>query len=79
MEKNRETVREEYHKSLAAIFGVPDYSVWENADDRQRQKIIARARKIRKIKPVPASNITHSGNPYIMLGRKINAKGKTVK
>lgn len=76
MEKDRNAVRTKYHKSLAALFCVEDYGVLENASDQEKKEIIARARKTRKIKRVAAPNLTHSGNAYIMLGRKINNKGK---
>lgn len=79
MKKDRETVRMKYRKGLASLFCVADYSILENASDKERQEIIAHARKVRKIKPVSAPNLTHSGNPYIMLGRKIDTKGKTIK
>lgn len=79
MEKDRKTVLVKYRNGLASLFCVADYSILENASDKEKQKIIAHARKVRKIKSVSAPNLTHSGNPYIMLGRKINTKGKRVK
>ena len=79
MTKDRKAVRARYCKGLASLFCVEDYSVLENASEKEKREIIAHARKVRKIKPVSAPNLTHSGNPYIMLGRKINNKGKPIK
>lgn len=79
MEKDRDAARTKYRANLAWLFCVDDYSVLESANDKERKEIIARARKMRKIKSGPASSPAHGGNPYVMLGRKINNKGKIVK
>lgn len=79
MEKNLEAVRLEYRKNLAWFFCMDDYSVLEKASDEEKRRIVAHARKVRKIKSIPAPGPAHGGNPYIMLQRKINNKGKIIK
>lgn len=79
MENDRDTVRRKYRENLAWLFCVTDYGVLEKASDKEKKEIIAHARKVRKFMSRPACNPAHGGNPYIMLGRKINNKGKVVK
>lgn len=78
MEKDHNEARARHRKNLASIFGVEDYSVLEQASGKEKREIIARARRTNRIKRVVVPNFTHSGNPYIMLNRKMNNKGKPV-
>lgn len=79
MKKDLEAVRSEYRKNLAWFFCMDDYSALERTSDEEKKQIVAHARKVRKIKSVVAPDPAHGGNPYIMLQRKINSKGKNVK
>lgn len=79
MVKNSRETRSKYHENLAWLFGVEDYSVLEKAGAEERKAIIAHARKVRKFKSAPPPNSPYGGNTYVMLGRKINNKGKIIK
>lgn len=64
--------------NLAKLLRVESYSVLVNASDEESKSIVRRAQKTRKkARRIPV--IYSSGNPYVMLGRKINSKGKYVK
>ena len=45
----------------------------------EEKVIVARASKKMKIKKLKTPNYLSSGSPYVMLGLKINTKGKHVK
>ena len=79
MMQNSKEVRSKYHENLARLFGVEDYSVLEKASTKEKKAIIAHARKVHKFKSYLAPDSRYGGNPYVMLGRKINNKGKIIK
>jgi hypothetical protein len=67
------------HKNIAKKLGVSDYSELVNAGVEREREIVSSASKKLNIKKISANNYPSSGNPYVMLGLKVNSKGKHVK
>ncbi len=66
-------------KNVAKALGVNNFIEIVKANEEQRDLIISSAQKRLKLKcNIKLRNLS-SGNPYIMLGRKVNSKGKLVK
>ena len=66
-------------KNIAKAMGVNNYSELVTADDAKTERLIKGAQEKIKFNSPSIPNMNPSGNPYIMLGRKVNSKGKYVK
>lgn len=66
-------------KNVAKALGVKNLIEIVQASEEQRDFIISSAQKNLKLKCNIKRRNLSSGNPYIMLGRKVNSKGKLVK
>lgn len=66
--------------NIAKAMFVESYSVLTHASEDERKKIIKSASKhTRKWSHrLPHVSLPWAGNPYVMLGRKINSKGKII-
>lgn len=74
--------REIYNKTkenVAKALGVSSFAVATKVSGRSRDTMITNAKKELKIKCYTKTKDLPSGNPYIMLGRKVNTKGKIAK
>jgi hypothetical protein len=67
------------HKNIARTLGISDYSELVNAGVEKEKEMVKSASKKLSIKKLHVSNYSSSGNPYVMLGLKVNTKGKRVK
>ena len=72
-------VKEMTKKNIAKRLGVSNYADLVKAGVEEEKVIVARASKKMKIKKLKTPNYLSSGSPYVMLGLKINTKGKHVK
>ena len=66
-------------KNIAKAMGVDNYSELVTADDAKTECLIKGAQEKIKFSSPSIPNMNPSGNLYIMLGRKVNSKGKYVK
>lgn len=71
--------REKARKNIARMLGVGDYSTLICATQHESDRIVAEAKSLRKRKAHPAPVALSSGNPYVMLNRFMNRKGKAIK
>lgn len=74
--------REIYNKTkenVAKALGVSSFTDATKVSGRSRDVMVANARNGLKIKCHTTIRDLSSGNPYIMLGRKVNSEGKRVK
>lgn len=65
--------------NVARELGVASFEGAVRLSDDGRAAMIKNARKAMKIKCHSDVRDMPSGNPYVMLGRKVNAEGKRVK
>ena len=72
-------VRLKARANIARTMQVDSYDVLVAADDKVSRDIIARARKTQKMRKHSTPRFFYSGSPYIILGRKVNSKGKIVR
>ena len=73
------TIKEMTKKNIAKRLGVSNYADLVKAGVEEEKVIVARAAKKMKAKKLNTPHYFSSGSPYIMLGLKINSKGKRVK
>ena len=66
-------------ENVARALGVAKFADAAKVNAHEREKMVARAQKELKIRCHTRTRDLSSGNPYIMLGRKVNTKGKLVK
>ncbi len=66
-------------KNIVRILGVDEQKYLSNFTDDNREEMINKAHKKLKIKSRIKPTGLYAGNPYIMLGRKVDSKGKRVK
>lgn len=66
-------------QNVAKAMGVTRYCDLVNADDAATDALIKKAQKRIRFKSALAPKSYPSGNPYTMLGRKINSEGKYIK
>ena len=71
--------REKTRKNIAKMLGVNDYTELVNADVPQERLIVKRASQKRKIQKSKHICYLSTGNPYVMMGLKVNSKGKYIK
>ncbi len=64
--------------NIAKEVGATSYEEVVNADENKIKQYINAAKKNSKIKVHVKAKVFSSGNPYVMLQRKINNKGKRV-
>ena len=66
-------------KNVAKLLGVSDFSVAAHMSEENRRTMVHAARKKLKINCHTKVNDLSAGNPYVMLGRKVNVMRKTCK
>ena len=66
-------------ENVARTLGVAKFADAAKVNLHEREKMIAKAQKKLKIRCHTRTRDLSSGNPYIMLGRKVNTEGKFVK
>ena len=66
-------------RNVAKLLGVSDFSVAAHMSEENRRTMVHAARKKLKINCHTKGNDLSAGNPYVMLGRKVNVRGKRVK
>lgn len=59
--------------------GVSDYTKLIHASVEEEREIVKTASKGAKFKKIQTPHYPAAGTPYVMLGRKINSKGKLTK
>ena len=73
------TVKELAKKNIAKRLGVSSYANLVRAGVEEEKAIVAKAAKRVGNRKIKLHNYVSSGNPYVMLGLKINMKGKRTK
>ena len=73
------TVKELAKKNIAKRLGVSNYANLVCAGVEEEKAIVAKASKKMGHRKIKLHNYASSGNPYVMLGFKINTKGKRTK
>lgn len=66
-------------ENVAKTLGVNKFSDASKISGHKREEMVAKAQKKLKIKCQAKTRDLSAGNPYIMLGRKVDSKGKLVK
>lgn len=64
--------------NVTKAVGAASYEEVVNADENKMKQYVAAAKKRAKIKIRTKPTVFSAGNPYVMLQRKINNKGKRV-
>ena len=64
--------------NIANLMSVSCYERLVVATEADKKHIISCARKKAKMKIVPRGKVIASGSPYVMLGLKVNNKGRYV-
>lgn len=73
------TVYDTTKQNIANAMGVKNYNDLVTADDATMESLIKTAQKKIRFKSSSMPQMHPSGNPYIMLGRKVNSEGKHIK
>ena len=71
-------IKELTKQNIVKALGASSYEEVIRADEKQIQKYKDHVRKTEKFHLKLDPQITPSGNPYLMLSRKVNNKGKKV-
>ena len=71
--------KELVRQNIAKRMGVASYEELIKAGVHEEKRIVAQASKKMKNNKIKVKQYLSSGNPYVMLGLKVNAKGKRVK
>lgn len=66
-------------ENVAKTLGVAKFADATKISGTKREEMVAKAQKKLKVRCHTITRDLSSGNPYIMLGRKVDSKGKFVK
>lgn len=72
------TTRKRAQENIARMLGVADYSVLVCASQDESKRIVLKAKSLKKHKSSRIPTVLSSGNPYVMLHRFMDNKGKTI-
>ena len=75
----KKCVYDKTKENVAKALGLANFSDAAGMSEENRKAMILKAQKKLKIKSRRKIQNLSSGNPYIMLGRKVNSEGKRVK
>ena len=76
--KMAKTIYDITKQNIANAMGVSDYSDLVTTDDDTMESLIKAAQKKIRFKSFYVPKMYSAGNPYIMLGRKVNNEGKYI-
>lgn len=72
------TTRKKAQENIARMLGVADYSTLVCATQDESKSIVLKAKSLKKHKASRIPAVLSSGNPYIMLHRLMDNRGKAI-